>query len=129
LTLGGHFHNVRRETVVWVWVLLLTVCSSVCIIGACVIAMGVLPSIPRLNTRYAPGYSERAFMTIEVDDSEERVLDLLGEPLERSAGANNPSREYLWYTKPIGPSENYVLRNIVVQDGKVVRVYHQTWWD
>lgn len=122
--LRRHSHSARPKTVVWG--LLLAVCLSVCIV-----ALGVLwGRIPRLNTRYAPGYSERAFMAIEVGDSEGRVLDLLGEPLERSASVyQGHYREYLWYTKPIGPSENYLLRNIVVKDGQVVRVYSQVWWD
>jgi hypothetical protein len=123
LMLGRQFHNARRKTVVRMWGLLLTVCLS-----GCIVVGDDSSNILRLNTRCAPGYSEEAFMTIEVGDSEEKVLDLLGEPLERSASVN-PLREYLWYTKPIGPSENYLLRNIVVEDGKVVRVYSQAWWD
>lgn len=102
------------------WVLLL---SAVCLI--CGLAIG----FPRLNTRYAVGYCETAFTAIEVGDSEERVLDLLGEPLERAADVNDPTREYLWYTKSKGPSEHYLLRNIVVEEGRVFRAYRMVWWD
>jgi hypothetical protein len=121
---GRHFHNARRKTGVRMWSLLLTVCLS-----GCIVLGDNSSNILRLNTRCAPGYSEEAFKTIEVGDSEEKVLDLLGNPLERSSDVNNPAREYLWYTKPIGPSENYLLRNIVIEGGEVVRVYSEDWWD
>jgi len=35
----------------------------------------------------------------------------------------------LWYTRPIGPSENDLLWNIVIEDGRVTRVYGQIWLD
>lgn len=102
------------------WVLLLFAACSIC-----VYAIG----FPRLNTRYASGYCETAFTAIQVGDSEERVLDLLGEPLIRAADVNDATRVLLWYTKPKGPSEHYLLRNIVVEEGRVFRVYRMVWWD
>lgn len=114
------FHGVRLEHAVWGLLL-----SAGCLI--CVLAIG----FPRLNTRYAPGYSEAAFMAIAVGDSEKRVLDLLGEPLERKSDVYYDStREYLRYTRPRGRRlEHYLLRNIVIEEGRVVEAYRMVWWD
>ena len=93
------------------------------------VLLGLLVIAPLRNTRTAPGYTERAFRAIRVGDSEERVIDMLGEPLERTPGRSDPSYIYLWYAKPIGPSENHLLRNIVIKDGEVIQVYRQIWLD
>lgn len=111
----------RLRTVVLV--LSLVMCAAVCIV---VLSIRVIA--PRLNTRYAPGYSERAFGTIVVGDSEERVLDLLGEPLERGSSVNDPSLTYLWYAKPIR-GESHLVRNITIKHGKVTQIYSQIWLD
>jgi hypothetical protein len=99
-----------------------------CVAG-CVVVQNIQLTAVSRNTRYAPKYSEKAFRAIVVGDSEERVLDLLGEPLERSSGVNDLSRTYLWYAKPIGPSESHLLRNIVIKDGRVTQIYSQIWLD
>jgi hypothetical protein len=99
------------------------------ILVAAVVLLGLLVIAPLRNTRTAPGYTERAFRTIKVGDSEERVIDMLGEPLERAPSRSDPSYIYLWYAKPIGPSENHLLRNVVVRDGEVTQVYRQIWLD
>ena len=117
-----HSKNARLWAVLLV--LSLVTCAAICIV-----VLNIRVIAPRRNTRYAPGYSERAFGTIVVGDSEERVLDLLGEPLERDPSVNDPSRTYLWYAKPIGPSENHLLRNITIKDGKVTQIYSQIWLD
>jgi hypothetical protein len=105
-------------------------CSLVMCLGIGMFALNFLWIAPRRNTTYAPGFSEKAFRTIVVGDSEERVIDLLGEPLEQTIDYNtDPPGTYLWYAKPIGPSENHVLRNIVIRDGRVARIYGQIWRD
>lgn len=113
-----HSKNTRLRAVVSA--LPLVTCAAMCV---------VVLIAPCCNTRYAPGYSEKAFRAIVVGDSEERVLDLLGEPLERDPSVNDPSRTYLWYAKPIGPSQSHLLRNIVIKDGQVTQIYSQIWLD
>jgi hypothetical protein len=44
---------------------------------------GYFPLAPGLGTHFAPDYSEAAFDQIQIGDSKERVLELIGEPLER----------------------------------------------
>jgi len=117
-----HSKNARLRAVVLV--LSLVACAAMCIV-----VLNIRVIAPSCNTRYASGYSEKAFGAIVVGDPEERVLDLLGEPLERDPSVNDPSRTYLWYAKPIGPSENHLLRNIVVKDGEVTQKYRQIWLD
>lgn len=95
----------------------------------CLSLILVTIAVPRLNTNYAPGYSTMAFLTIQVGDSEAKVLDVLGEPLDRQPDFNHASRVYWRYTTPIGPSEHYLLRNIVIEDGRVFTVYYVVWWD
>lgn len=113
----------RLRTVVLGW--LLIVC-----LGTGMVALNILWIAPRRNTTYAPGFSEKAFRAIVVGDSKERVIGLLGEPLEQTINYNtDPPSTYLWYAKPIGSSENHVLRNIVVRDGSVARIYGQVWLD
>ena len=116
-----HSKNARLRAVVLV--LSLVTCAAICIV-----VLNIRVIAPRLNTRYAPGYSEKAFGGIVVGDSEERVLDLLGEPLERGSSVNDPSLTYLWYAKPIW-GESHLLRNITVKDGKVTQIYRQIWLD
>jgi hypothetical protein len=69
---------------------------------------------PWHNTRYAPGYSARAFYSVAYGDSEQRVLELLGEPLERNPASQNPAYIYLRYSKAIGPSETHLSRIILL---------------
>jgi hypothetical protein len=84
---------------------------------------------PVLNTEYAPGYSGKAFRAVAVGDSEERVLHLLGEPLERNPNAQDPSYVYLRYSRAIGPSESHLGRVILLRDGQVVRIWHEIYLD
>jgi len=118
---SAHSKNARLRAVVLV--LSLVTCAAICIV-----VLNIRVIAPRWNTRYAPGYSERAFGTIVVGDSEERVLDLLGEPLERGSSVNDPSLTYLWYAKPIW-GESHLLRNITIKHGKVTQIYSQIWLD
>ena len=121
----GSAHSKDTRLHAAVFVLPLVACSAICV--AALIALWMAPL---QNTRYAPGYSEKAFRAVAVGDSEGRVLDLLGEPLEQTFNyASDLPRTYLWYTKPIGPSQNYALRNIVIEDGQVAQIYSQIWLD
>lgn len=84
---------------------------------------------PILNTEYAPGYSGKAFRAIAVGDSEEEVLRLLGEPLERNPSVQDPSYVYLRYSRAIGPSESHLGRVILLRDGQVARIWHEVYLD
>jgi hypothetical protein len=84
---------------------------------------------PILNTEYAPGYSGRAFRAVAVGDSEERVLHLLGDPLERNPNAQDPSYVYLRYSRAIGPSDSHLGRVILLRDGQVARIWDEIYLD
>lgn len=84
---------------------------------------------PILNTEYTPGYSGKAFRAIAVGDSEERVLHVLGEPLERNSSAQDPSYVYLRYSRATGPSDSHLGRVILLRDGQVVRIWHEIYLD
>ena len=84
---------------------------------------------PVLNTEYAPGYSGKAFRAVAVGDLEERVLHLLGAPLERNPSAQDPSYVYLRYSRAIGPRGSHLGRVILLKDGQVVRIWHEVSLD
>jgi hypothetical protein len=77
------------------------------------------------DTEYAPGYSEEAFRAVEIGDSREEVLCLLGQPL-RVYGLNGDVLSY-----SISPSgSNYLVRAIVLDsEGRVMEIRSQIYWD
>ncbi len=77
------------------------------------------------DTEYAPGYSEDAFRAVEIGDSSEEVLCLLGQPL-RVYGLNG---EVLSYSRSPSGS-NYLMRDIVLDsEGRVAEIWSQIYWD
>jgi len=92
-------------------------------------ALNMLVVTPLRNTEYAPGYSGKAFRAVAVGDSEERVLDLLGEPLERNSNAQDLPHVYLRYSRAIGPSESHLGRVILLKGGQVARIWHEIYLD
>lgn len=77
------------------------------------------------DTEYAPGYSEEAFRAVEIGDSREKVLGLLGQPL-RVYGLDGKVQSYS--RSPSG--SNYLMRDIVLDsEGRVVEIWKQIYWD
>jgi outer membrane protein assembly factor BamE (lipoprotein component of BamABCDE complex) len=60
------------------------------------VLLGILAALllRSLDTQYAPGYSERAFKSLKIGDSEERVVSLLGPPI--SAEVTEPYVEWVY---------------------------------
>ena len=102
---------------------------GVACLAMCAFALYLSIVTPTLNTEYAPGYSAKSFGAISVGDSEESVLHLLGEPLERNPIAQDPSYVYLRYSRAIGPSDSHLGRVILLKDGQVARIWHETYLD
>jgi hypothetical protein len=58
------------------------------------------------DTRWAPGYSPCAFRMVRVGDSQEKVKQALGEPLQKAEAVYDGKRVIYWkYT--IGPSKSH----------------------
>ena len=77
------------------------------------------------DTEYAPGYSKGAFRAVEVGDSKEEILNLLGQPL-RVYGLDREVPSY-----SMSPSgSNYLVRDSVLDnEGQVVEIRSQVYWD
>lgn len=87
------------------------------------------------STTYARGYSASAFLKLAVGDTKERVLSLLGEPIDGQTidaygiiDANGTNE--LWcYTAPAA-NENYWIRKVVFdQRGVVVTIAREYFVD
>ena len=77
------------------------------------------------DTEYAAGYSEEAFRAVEIGDSREEVMCLLGQPL-RVYGLDGKVQSYS--RSPSG--SNYLMRDIVLDsEGRVVEIWSQLYWD
>jgi hypothetical protein len=88
-----------------------------------------------VDTEYAPGYSEAAFDSIQIGDSEEKVLAVLGEPIDRvtldpsNCGDCTQTMTFLAYSHSPS-SASYVSRVIVIDDaGRVIEIRHEVYWD
>ena len=80
--------------------------------------LGVVPGFILTNTRYAPSYSESRFDSIRTGDSEERVIERLGKPVQRHLSGYT-FLEYsgrgwaLWYNRrTVVLSNSVVIRTI-----------------
>jgi hypothetical protein len=112
----------RSKTAAWRKVLAL---SSV--IGSILATLAFLVFVFffTFDTEYAPGYSEEAFRAVEIGDSKEEVLSLLGQPL-RVYGMDREVQSYS--RSPSG--SNYLMRDIVLDsEGRVVEIRSQVYWD
>jgi hypothetical protein len=74
----------------------------------------VLPLILDESTKYAAGYSEEAFWSLEPGTSEEEVLRSLGEPLSRRSTGDG--RLVLYYSEQVTSTDNYRMRNLVLDE-------------
>lgn len=110
------------EQVVWKRTLGLSIWSGI-FLGLVMLGVMLYTSF---DTRYAPGYSEEAFQSIQVGDMKDEVLMSLGEPL-RVLGVNG---EVLSYSdSPSG--SNYLMRDVVLDTTKsrVIEIRRDIWWD
>jgi hypothetical protein len=79
------------------------------------------------DTKYAKGYSDKAFNKIEIGMTEEEVLNLIGEPLTRwtpFSHTNSPNKaHYIGLQYSESPSStNYRLRQVYINNGVVAEV-------
>ena len=79
---------------------------------------GMAPTIPWTSTRYAPGFSERAFADVSVGTSVQTVRQSLGEPL--SILTNNQGSAWWFYSEPGWFSSGYRKRTIVLSNDVVI---------
>lgn len=78
------------------------------------------------RTEYAPGYTEAAFLSVQIGDSRERVIELLGEPLRVH---NDIIGDVLTYSR--SPTDKHFRLRAIALDGDdhVRRVYREFYWD
>ena len=78
------------------------------------------------RTEYAPGYTKAAFLAVQIGDSRERVIELLGEPL---VVHDDTIGDVLTYSR--SPTyKHFRLRSIALDSkGRVRRVYREFYWD
>ena len=119
----------RTEGKSKVWLAIALGCVGIASVLLCILGFYTLLIAPARHTEYAAGYSAKAFRAIAEGDSEERVLDLLGEPLERNPNSQDPSYVYLRYSRGAGPSSRYFSRIILLKDGRVVRKWREVHLD
>jgi len=116
-------HNKTRSRIA-TWRKVLGVSS---VIGSVLVTLAFLTFIFffTFDTEYAPGYSEEAFRVVEIGDSKEEILNLLGQPL-RVYGLDREVQSY-----SMSPSgSNYLMRDIVLDsEGRVVEIRSQVYWD
>jgi outer membrane protein assembly factor BamE (lipoprotein component of BamABCDE complex) len=93
-------------------------------LGACV--GGPLALVATLETRYAPGYSERRFHEVAVGQSRDEVLARLGEPLRKGAHDSTESWSY-----SESPNDTHYWCRVVIFDGtgRVSRVHAELYAD
>ena len=91
---------------------------------ACVFTIG------RNATRYGAGYSENAFAQIRVGMTQEELLDLLGQPLERVTYPSSWSQMDWKYSQAASRSGHFHLRTVrFTPDGKVSHVFKLLHFD
>ncbi len=84
------------------------------------------------DTEYAPGYSEAAFRSVQIGDSREDVIALLGEPLfVHTVGVEGTETWGEWLRYSWSPSsKNYLVRQFMLDgEGQVVKILSEVWWD
>ncbi len=77
------------------------------------------------HTVYSDSFTETNFLKISVGMSSDDVIRLIGEPLSRSkwcAGQDGPLGDVWSYTGPSRPGGSYRLKEVLLMDGRVVKV-------
>lgn len=84
---------------------------------------------PSIDTRYAPGYSERNFAEVRAGMSMDEVITLLGEPYHRGAGRNSVRWSYTQDGKCCWADWAWLGREIVFKDGRVIERISRIYYD
>ena len=80
-------------------------------------------------TKYATGYTDRAFAQIHGGMTQDEVLRVLGEPLERATWSSWPEGEWK-YSQPATSSGPFHLRSVrFAPDGKVSEAFRVFYFD
>lgn len=79
------------------------------------------------DTRYASGYTGRAFRQIGAGMSKEEVLELLGPPLGH--GFYEPDRLEIWRYSLSPSDDSYRVRVVQFRDGLVIAKVHELYAD
>ena len=84
---------------------------------------------PSIDTRYAPGFSERKFAEIKAGMSMDEVITLLGEPYHRGGGRNSVRWSYTQDGRCSWADWAWLGREIVFKDGRVVERISRIYYD
>lgn len=104
----------------------------------CVIAFGLYTCFgfesynyvyPSIDTRYAPGFSERKFAQVRAGMSMDEVITLLGEPCHRGPGRNSVRWSYTQDGKCSWADWAWLGREIVFAGGRVVERISRVYYD
>lgn len=92
----------------------------------------VLSQILKSDTKYSPGYSEERFRLIQVGSSKEKVVALMGPPLEKKVYGNYSDKlreEYWWYSE--SPTSTHFHHRFLVfsSRGLVKEIGHEFYVD
>jgi hypothetical protein len=84
------------------------------------------------GTFYAPGYEERLFNQLRVGMSAAEVEAIIGSPLRKISWNQHmgPHHEELWtYSDRPDVTFNYWRRWVIFENGKIVNVINDFWFD
>ena len=83
------------------------------------------------RTRFAEGFSEAAFRSIQAGESEAEVIRKLGQPLARLPHEGTSGHErVLRYSDQQGPTDNYEAFLVRLnEEGRVRTTEHFLYWD
>ena len=88
----------------------------------------VLSSISEEETVYAKGYSDKAWNEVKINDTKERVIQLLGDPLKIYKSDDGSSSYY--YTDQGPKDTNYRMRTIIFnKEGRVIEKVREFYVD
>jgi hypothetical protein len=74
------------------------------------------------DTEYAKGYSDSAFKKIEIGQSPEEVIEILGKPFNYEKEQRKRASNGLWVYSRSPNSRDYLFRRVRFKDGKVSEV-------
>ncbi len=104
------------------------------IIGAILsILFPLLLMFAAFDTEYAPGYSERAFRSISLENTEQQVVARLGQPISFIDTSHfdfeDGTQKILTYSRSPS-STHYHLRRIWLDgEGNITRIQREIYWD
>jgi hypothetical protein len=84
---------------------------------------------PSIDTRYAPGFSERKFAEVRAGMSMDEVITLLGQPYHSGSGRNPVRWSYTQDGKCFWADWSWLGREIVFKNGRVVEGVSRIYYD